>query len=274
MKNTYPRRIWELDALCGIVILLMIAYHLYHFVNEFCISKYQIDHYRWVNLTDPLHCWFDWGDDGRIYMAMLTPDFIQRWMMIGQDTFFLLSGISCVLSRNTTRLTIRLLVAGYAFTAFTFLLAKAVDNPAKFMKFGPLLCYAYCHLFFILLLEKRNNKTILIVALSALILGYVQRYVYPIYIDSLLLFPFGYHSETLLTGEYMPIFPMLGWMLLGVLLGRKFYSEKKSLFPNSILNRHTKWLQWFGKNSGSIYVGHLILFNVVFYGIGYAFNLF
>ena len=273
-KPTKIERIWELDFLCGLLILLMISYHLYYFVDEFCISRYNIDHYRWVEITDPLRFWFNWGEDGNIQMVFLPNNLLTTWMLSGQDAFFVLSGISCILSRNNRKNTIRLLIAGYAFTAFTFFLAKVTGNPAKYMRFGPLLCYAYCHLIYIIALEKRNNRAIAIVALIVLILGYVQRYLYPIHTQTILLFPFGYYPEGFLTGEFMPIFPMLGWMLFGVLLGRRFYSNKQSLFPQSVMNKPTKWIQWFGKHSGIVYLGHLLLLNAVFYGIGYIFELF
>ena len=62
-------RVWEIDALRGFLILLVLCNHLNVAVEAFCINGVysNFDSYAWANATDPLHFWFDWDADGVIY---------------------------------------------------------------------------------------------------------------------------------------------------------------------------------------------------------------
>lgn len=271
--QTKRQRVWELDALRGLLILCVLATHLYYTVDAFCINGYyNIDSYAYVNATDPFHFWFDWGEDGVIYAAFLTGPIRSTMIALGVDGFLILSGISCQFSRDNLKGAFRLLIAGYAWTGFTFLLYLWTGEPSRFSRFGPLLCYAYCHLLYSLLLEKQNNKILLAVATMALAAGYYIEF-RPVYLDTVLLIPFGLHAEGAAIGEYAPLLPKFGWLLLGVVLGRRYYPIKKSLLPLSKVNRFTRPLQWLGRHSGTIYLSHIVIYTVVFSGIGYLFNL-
>lgn len=260
-------RVWEIDALRGLLILCMLAWHLYFTVEAFCINGYyNIDPYKWIDTTDPFHCWFDWGPDGVI--------FVPKWIRIlnhlikpGVDTFFLISGVSCIFSRDNMRSTIRLLIAGFFMTFFTYGLYRWTGELSRFMRFGPLLCYAFCHLIYTVFLEKRGDKIVLLVAVIALATGYAIRYI-PIHANTLLLFPLGIHPDGMTTGEYTPILPMLGWLLMGVLIGRKYYSEKKTIWPKASLDKATRGLQWLGRYSGYVYIGHIMVYTFGFTAAG------
>ncbi len=266
-------RVWEIDALRGLLILCVLATHLYFSIDAFCINGiYQIDSYQYVEFTDPLHFWFDWDVDGSIYRAFLTPKLVSLWIYLGVDGFFIVSGISCIFSRNNLRRGIMTLIAAYIISAFTKLLAIWTGEPTQFIRFGVLHCYGYCQIIYYYLFEKRKNLVLWIGAAIALIVGYYLRY-NPVYVDTSLLYPFGFHEADVLARDYWPIFPMLGWMLLGVLLGRKFYSKKTSLFPTSCANKLTRPLQFLGRHSGKIYFTHIFIYPAVFYGIGWIFDL-
>ena len=89
-----------------------------------------------------------------------------------------------------------------------------------------------------------------------------------------LLVPFGFFEYGAPMRDYWPVFPMLGWFLIGVILGRKFYSEKKSLFPNQMDQKWHRPLRFFGRHSGLIYCGHMVVYTLVFCSIGHIFNLY
>lgn len=267
-------RIWEIDALRGILILLVVAYHLYCTVDAFCIDGYyNIDSYAWVNITDPLHFWFNWGDDGVIYRSFLTPKLTELWARSGVDGFFVLSGISCVLSRNNLKRAVKILAAGLFIAAFTFGLRVWTGDVTRFIRFGVLMCFACCQLIYVYLLEKRSNKVLLIVAAPVLIVGYFLRYygVPPTRLP--ILYIFGVPQIGDMSTDWWPIFPMLGWFLTGVVIGRKFYKDKQTRLPSKPAERLTRPLQFFGRYSGIIYVGHIVLYTAVFIGIGYIFRL-
>lgn len=267
-------RIWEVDALRGLLILLVLLYHLYMCVDAFCINGYyKIDSYAWVNNSDPLHFWFNWGENGEIYKSFLTPELRMIWVHAGVNGFFVISGISCLFSRNNKKNTVRLFIAAAFVAAFTYGLSVWTGDPTRFIRFGVLMCYAFCHLIYEFLLKKRSNETLLLIAMVALTIGYYLRYhgvpamKFPIF------YIFGVKQIGDQSSDYWPILPMLGWFLAGVVIGRKYYSEKKTLLPYRLPDKLTKPLQFLGRHSGVIYVGHIVIYTAVFCGIGYIFDL-
>lgn len=268
------KRIWEIDALRGLLMLCVLATHLYYTIDAFCVDGYyNIDSYAYVNASDPLHFWFDWGTDGKIYRAFL-PDIVREtWVKMGVDTFFIISGISYHFSRNNLYGGFRLLLGAAFISAFTKLVSIYSGEATQFIRFGVLHCYALCHLICYFLLENRSNKFLLFVAGISLALGYYLR-TNPIYIDLPFLVPFGIRENGVYMRDYWPVFPMLGWFLIGIVLGRKFYSEKITRFPKLAEKRWHKPLQFMGRYSGLIYCGHMVVYTLVFCGIGYIFALF
>lgn len=272
--QTKRQRVWEIDALRGLLIFCVLCTHLYYTVDAFCIDGYyNIDSYAYVNATDPLHFWFDWGADGVIYKAFMTETLRSFCVRAGVDAFFVISGVSCLFSRNNLYRGLKMLAGAFLISAFTKLLAVWTGDPTRFIRFGVLQCYAYCHLIYYFLMEKRSDRVLMAVAAPALAVGYYLRY-HPVFSDFALLYPFGIQENGAAGSDYWPIFPMLGWMLLGVVLGRHAYRERKSLLPNRTAVRLTKPLQWLGRYSGMIYVVHIVAYTAVFCGIGRLFHLY
>lgn len=268
------KRVWEIDAIRGLLILCVLATHLYYTVDAFCIDGYyRIDSYSYVNTTDPLHFWFDWGEDGIIYRAFLPDNVRVTWVKLGVDGFFVISGISCIFSRNNFRNGLRLLCGAAFVSLFTKLLVLYTGDEAQFIRFGVLHCYAICHLIHYFLLENRSDRTLLIVAIISLLVGYYLRYD-PIHSNSALLVPFGIMEYGVIHRDYWPVFPMLGWFLIGVVLGKRFYPEKKTLFPGQADQKWHRPLCFLGRYSGLIYCGHIVVYTLVFCGIGHIFNLY
>ena len=97
MKNSTleksKKRVWEIDALRGLLMVCVLGTHLYYTVEAFCINGvYNIDPYNYVRISDPLRVWFDWGADGVIYKSFLTPELRGIWTNMGVDCFFVISG--------------------------------------------------------------------------------------------------------------------------------------------------------------------------------------
>lgn len=273
VSGHFHPRVWEIDALRGLLILGVLAVHLYYTVDAFCIrGGYNIDPYAYISVTDPLHFWFDWDENGVIFRSFLTETLRNIWFLSGVNAFFIISGISCQFSRGGVERGLKLLIAAFIVSGFTKLLAVWTDNPARFIRFGVLHCYGYCHVLYHFLLKKHSNKTLLLIALPIFIVGYYLRY-HPAYSEYALLYPFGIREKNAVTSAYWPIFPMLGWLLVGVVFGRKVYSSKKTLLPYPFLMRLTRPLQWLGRYSGQIYLAHIFIYTTVFVGIGWIFGL-
>ena len=268
------RRVWEMDALRGLLILCVLATHLYYTVDAFCINGYyNIDSHAYVNATDPLHFWFDWGADGKIYKAFLTEELRRLWVRAGVDGFFVLSGISCMFSRDMLSRALRVLGAGVFVAAFTKILAIWTGEPNRFIRFGVLFCYAFCQLIYFYFLKNKENKTLLMVALPVFCVGYYLRYVGVPATRFPLFYIFGVPQIGDMSGDWWPVFPMLGWFLVGVVLGRRFYPERRTCIPIPAAERLTRPLQCLGRWSGVIYVSHIVVYTAAFCGIGYLFGL-
>ena len=267
-------RVWEIDALRGILILSVLFYHLYMTVDAFCIDGiYRIDPVKYVRLTDPLNFWFSVGSTGEVLPAAFPKFAMKHMQPLWVDMFFVVSGISCMFSRNNLKSGLRL-VCGAAFVSvFTKLLVLYTGKESQFIRFGVLHCYAACHLIYYYFLERSNKWVLLSVAGASLLIGYYLKF-NPVDSGFALLFPFGIREEGVITRDYWPVFPMLGWFLLGVVLGKRFYPEKKTIFPEQSGKKWHRPLCYLGRYSGLIYCGHMVVYTLLFCGIGYIFKLY
>ncbi len=270
----HKNRVWEIDAIRGYLILWVLFYHLYFTVYEFCIDGgYSIDPYAYIAATDPLRIWFALDISGEVTLGIL-PAFAEKYLQPAWvDVFFVVSGLSCIFSRNNLKSGIRLLCGAAFVSLFTKLLAVFTGDETQFIRFGVLHCYAVCHLIFYFLLENRSNKFLVVSAIASLVLGYTLKHL-NIYSDFSLLVPFGIKERGVMMRDYWPVFPMLGWFLIGVVMGRHWYSDKKTRFPNLEDKKWHRPLRFLGRHSGLIYCGHMVVYTVVFCGIGYIFDLY
>lgn len=269
------KRVWEIDAVRGTLILLVLCNHLNMTVGAFCINGVykNFDSYAWVNITDPLHVWFDWGVDGVIFSSPVVVTLRKYLTNPIVGIFFVVSGISYHFSRDNLKNGFRLLCGAAFLSVFTKLLTLYARDANQFIRFGVLHCYASCHFIHYFLLEKRSNKTLLAIAAVSFALGYYLKF-NPVYSDLALLVPFGVYENGTVLRDYWPVFPMLGWFLIGVVLGRRYYGEKVSLFPTQESKNWHRPLQFLGRHSGLIYCGHMVVYTIVFYAIGRIFNLY
>ena len=273
-KETLQKRVWEIDALRGLLMLCLLGYHLYKTVTSFCINGYyDIDPYAYINATDPLRFWYRILPSGEIIPGIFPAVSMEVLQPLTVDTFFIISGISCVFSRNKLRSGLRLLCGAAFVSLFTGLLVLYTKDKGQFIRFGVLHCYAVCHLIHYYLLEDRSDRTLLIVAALSLIAGYYLKY-NPIHTSSALLVPFGIREYGAGYRDYWPVLPMLGWFLIGVVLGKRFYSERKTLIPSQEGKAWHRPLCFLGRYSGLIYCGHMVVYTVLFCSIGYIFNLY
>lgn len=266
-------RIWELDAVRGLMIIAMLIAHLWYMEWRFCVNGYyHIDSYQFVNKFDPLHFWFDWGDNGIIYMAFLSDNFRAVWSELIVSAFFTISGICITFSRNEMKAIGKLLATGLFLTAYTYALYRVTKIGIVYMRFSVIMCMAVCHLLYELLLKNLKPWVVGTVAVITIFVGYYLLWIHPLTSSSSLLHPLGIRQIND-SGEYFPIFPYLGWLLIGVLIGRKWYSEKKTLYHIEWLRKGTRSLQIIGKYSGVIYVLHVVIYMTAFPVMGYILHI-
>lgn len=224
------KRIWELDALRGIFILGMIAFHLaYDLINLFGI----------VELKDPV--------------SQALYRFGNNW---AGAPFLFISGICVTFSSRPVRRGLQVIGCGMLVTAVTvgmYLLHFA--GKGIIIYFGVLQCLGVCMLLWPLF---RKLPTPALAALG-IILAAVGLYLkYNVRVDFPWLIPFGVISRTFSSSDYFPLMPNFGYFLIGAALGRRFYPQRKSLFSSSIppSNPFIRFLCFWGEHSLLIYLLH------------------
>lgn len=196
MKN----RIWELDAIRGICILGMVAVHLvYDLVELFAIVQWE-------------------------YPAVFV--LLRDW---GGVLFFLLSGICVTLGSRPIRRGITVFLCGMLCTAVTALMAwLGLADESIVIYFGVLHCLGIC----MLLWPVLQKLPIVPLAVLGLALSAAGLYLlFSVRVSFSWLIPLGLFPASFLSSDYFPLLPYLGFFLLGAVVGKTVYRQKKTLLP-------------------------------------------
>jgi len=220
------KRIWELDALRGLSILGMVIIHLIFDL---------VDLYGLLNWEYPEWFWF-----------------IMQW---GGVLFLLISGISVTLGSRCVRRGILVFLFGMVCTGVTagmYLLGLADKNIIIY--FGVLQCLGACMLLWPLF-RKLPPWALAALGLIMVVIGLILDRIPGT--DVYWLMPFGVPWYTFASSDYFPLLPNLGFFLLGALLGKTLYREKKSLLPQvNESNPVISFLRLCGRHSLWIYLLH------------------
>lgn len=225
-------RIWELDALRGICILGMIVVHFVFDLNEFA----------GLNLTPP--AWFN---------------FCQQY---GHILFILISGICATLASRSFRRGVMVFCAGLLVTGVTLFMVYVLNfNRNLSIFFGILHLLGICMMLFPLF-KKLPVWALSVLAAVFIALGWYLTTLKPVALSfpsagGLLLGSLGIRTTGFYSGDYFPLFPNLGWFLLGAVVGRTAYRRKESLLPR--VNSDFFLLRFFrfcGRHSLWIYLLH------------------
>lgn len=228
------KRIWELDALRGVCILGMVVVHL----------LFDLIYLYNVLTLGPL------GDT--IYT------FLTQW---GGVLFVLLSGICVTLGTHPVKRGLVVFSCGMLCTLVTggmFLLG--LQDESIIIYFGILHCLGSCMLLWPL--AKRLPVWALgLVGTALAVLGFALG---TVLIDGPWLLPFGVLYPGFATADYFPLFPNLGFFLLGAVLGRTLYRKQQTLFPRvDPRNPVIRFFTLCGRLSLFIYLLHQPLITVI-----------
>lgn len=190
------KRIWEIDFLRGIALILMIVFHIIFDLRE--IYNLPIDY-----------------SSGIVYYIGKTAAIL----------FMLISGISSSFSKSNIKRGIKIFAIAMAITIVTHLF-----DPAFGIKFGILHFFGIAMILFPLF--KPLNKYWLVV-IGTLIIA-AGSYMSGVRVQTEFLFPIGLISRDFVSSDYYPLFPWLGVFLYGIAIGKVLYKEKKSLLKFSI----------------------------------------
>ena len=217
-------RIWELDALRGVCILCVIVVHF----------LFDLSFFGGLDLTLP--AWYV---------------FIQEY---GGAIFVVLSGVCVTLGSRSVRRGLIVFGAGMLITAVTYGMYRlGMSGPDVVVKFGVLHLLGLCMLLYPLF-RKLPPAALACIGLLFAVIGFAVR---GVTVQTHLLFPFGLMYEGFTSSDYFPIFPQLGYFLIGAAIGKTAYREKRTLLPGSFqASLPVRFFCWCGRQSLFIYLLH------------------
>ena len=249
----FDKRIHEIDFFRGILIILVILDHLLWFINFYIFHR-----------TSGFLNWY-WSSELRAVVRQIV-------LM----AFLFTCGISCYFSRNNKKRGTLLLLLCIGVTIVTHLanlLPIFASRGSVAIDFNILGVIALSILTFCVF-ESRSDKDLWIVtAILMLIYFFIivslrvsQNTEYNPF-RSILYLEFnpvrnGYVSD------YLPLFPYIVFLFLGILFARKFYNNKTSLIKNK--KNWERPICFLGRHTLIIYIAHEVIFTGLFMLIALA----
>ena len=220
------KRIWELDFFRGIFLWGMIGIHLiYDLVDLYGIIAWE---------QPPAYLLFK-----------------NRFGIL----FLLLSGLCVTFSKNSVRRGIKVFACGMVVSLATALMVWAgFAGKDLLIYYGVLHCLGTCMILWALF-GKLPTPVVLVLGLAMTIYG---EYLRPVCYDwAQWTFPLGFKTYSFASSDYFPLLPNLGYFLLGSVLGRWLYREKKTLLPRvNAENPVIRFFRFCGEHSLLIYMVH------------------
>ena len=223
MANSKPR-IWELDALRGVCILCVIVVHF----------LFDLSFFGGLDLTLP--AWYV---------------FIQEY---GGAIFVVLSGVCVTLGSKSVRRGLIVFACGMLITAVTYGMYRlGMSGADVVVKFGVLHLLGVCMLVYPAF-KKLPPAALALLGLAIAITGYAIR---GVVVPQHWLFPLGLTYEGFTSSDYFPLFPQLGYFLIGAAIGKTVYREKRTFLPGAFQQTPVaRFFCWCGRQSLFIYLLH------------------
>lgn len=220
------KRIWEIDALRGFLILCVVAAHTL-FYTSYILRLFEL------------------------------PPLIRFVIQYGGMLFVVLSGLSATLGSRSFQRGLLVFAGGMALTAGSLAAAALgwIDD-GMIIRFGVLHLLGFAMMLYPLL-RKLPSPVLLLFGMTVIAAGYWLE-MENVLVSSRFLFPLGLRDPGFSSGDYFPLAPHLGWFCLGIVLGRTLYAGKTTRLPR--VNAETPVLRFFrfcGRNSLYIFILHL-----------------
>jgi uncharacterized membrane protein len=222
-RSSGAGRIAGLDALRGIAIVAMIAYHFCFDLRYFHVTRFDLEH-----------------DVGWLAARALI-----------LSSFLLIAGVSAALAARMPRPTVHALrhVGTIAAAALLVTAASAAMFPQSFIWFGVLHAIAVS----LLIAQPLVRRPALAALAGVIVIAAGVAYANPAF-DNRWLGWLGFMTAKPITEDYVPLFPWTGVLLLGVALGHLLMrSGFAALAPLATL---PSWLRFLGRHSLVAYLVH------------------
>lgn len=225
-------RVWEIDLLRGISIILMVLYHVFYDLRN--IYNFPFFYYPIFSENGPLF-------------------YLVNFFVI---IFILISGISCSFSKSNAKRGIKILVVALVISLISY-----IYSPDLMIKFGILHFFGVSMILYPLFKHMNNFMLILLGTLIIAAGGLASHFI----VSSPYLFPFGLISPGFTSSDYYPLLPWMGVFLYGIVAGRIFYKDRKSLFSFDVKENVVMYL---GRHTLIVYIAHqplaLLIFGLIF----------
>ncbi len=231
------KRFWEIDALRGIAIVLMIIFHAAFDLAYFGIYQ-------------PGLGWLFWFVFPRAIASI----------------FIVLTGISATLSYNRpgdfkkkcVSRGIGIFSLGMLITLMTALLL-----PKGTILFGILHFIGVSTILSMPFVKMRREN--LLLGISIILAG---AYLQTLQFDFPWLLWLGFMPENFYTFDYFPLLPWFGFTLIGIFIGNNFYPKAERNFKIPDLSEKTRLPGLLGRNSLLIYLAHQPVIMLILYLLG------
>jgi len=191
IKKYKSDRIWELDFLRGIALVLMIYFHvIFDLVDIFGVK---------ISYTNGINYFI-----GKISVIL----------------FIFISGISSTLSKSNLKRGAQVFAIAMGITVVTHLVGNDLG-----VKFGILHLLGICMILYGLF-KKVDSRILVILGLVIILAGL---YFEGITLGNDYLFMFNLISPNFTSSDYYPLFPWMGIFLFGLVGGRYVYRDRKSI---------------------------------------------
>lgn len=243
------KRIWELDILRGIVLLIVTFDHLCLFTWSWGILPYQTEFGHKLADFATLYCESD-------FRAAVQP--------LGLFFLCFLAGINSSFTRSDFRRVVKAWIFSAIFMGGYYLTFHKT-NPELFpssLIFNIIIVITICYtVWWLLNLIRcpywvRFGLGMILVCIG--IWGFYMYFISPsgFYIDNafLSLFLYNEHGVELSVVNFEPVLPHLGWFILGGVTGKYLYKDKATHCKNEDPPKALLPLLWIGKHSLAVYL--------------------
>ena len=266
-KNVRKRsRIWELDFLSGVCVLLMVFDHaMYDLAYQFGRE--------WLAVTDSeflkeliLRSQQYWASDLRLTVQSIVV-----------CTFALLCGISCSFSKNNFRRAVEVALFAGIITVVTTWIGSPIT-------FGILHMFAVAIFIWVIInvcCNKDRQKTAivcLVVGLAIILIDYycsqrfeADRFAFADDDTFFWLARWLKPTDAVHSSDYYPVFPTAGYMLIGAAMAPLLYPKRRSLLPWLGKYDWHKPFDFWGRIALWVYVLHQVVLAVIFAIISFLF---
>lgn len=254
-------RIWEIDFIRGICVILMILDHFTILLADyFAMSWYGDTLDNWDAFSRFCHDWLESSARPPVHTVVLF-------------LFFAVSGISCTFSRSNFRRGAQLAILAGLYSLCSLFADRVIGIYGVTTAFGVLDFLAVCMLLYALVAwaERGNPYRIATVATGIIGITLILYYCYTPPADTPLFFGIvfpsvdAYGNEALFfvqnqisPGDLFTMIPYTAFYFAGVLLAPLLYGRRRSLLPR-IDGRWNKPICFMGRHALLAYILHLVV---------------